>query len=69
VVFSTDGNWAELFSSSKWDVNNNRYIWLLEKFGNEWRYSGNVNIAVIAEKNDKLDIYINKNKLYSINKK
>ncbi|MEK0422066.1 MAG: hypothetical protein RLZZ161_1917 [Bacteroidota bacterium] len=68
VVFSADGHWAELFASSNWDVCSTNKIWLLEKFGEEWRYSGRLNIKIKAtDAGKQMKIYLNNNKTYTIN--
>lgn len=67
VVFSPDGEWAEIFTTEKWDKNCDKRVWMLRKYGDEWRYTGRIYIEIIKGEGDgKLNIYINKIKSYTI---
>jgi hypothetical protein len=67
VVFSPDGEWTEIFTTEKWDKNCDKRVWLLRKYDDEWRYNGRMLIEIKKGKgNEKLNIYINKIKSYTI---
>lgn len=67
IVFSSDGEWAEIFTTENWDKNSDKHVWLLRKYGDEWRYSDRMLIEIKKEEgNEKLNIYINKIKSYTI---
>jgi len=67
VVFSDNTEWAEIFTTSKWDLKHKKDKWMLQKFGESWRYNGSLLIEIkLSEDKSYLDVLINNIRAYKI---